>query len=102
MEVNNNYIKNDVQYTLKGIIKTSASGFQYLNEVITFLVAFISYLNGLHGYFLHDDIFAIKNNRDVTGTNSVIKLWTNDFWGKSMSDNSSHKSYRPITVLTFR
>lgn len=102
MEVNNNYIKNDVQYTLKGIIKTSGSGFQYLNEVITFLVAFISYLNGLHGDFLHDDIFAIKNNRDVTGTNSLIKLWTNDFWGKSMSDNSSHKSYRPITVLTFR
>lgn len=36
---------------------------------------------------------------------SNTPLWvvfTNDFWGTPLSDPESHKSYRPLTVLSFR
>lgn len=32
----------------------------------------------------------------------MSNLFTNDFWGIPLKRNDSHKSYRPITVLTFR
>lgn len=66
------------------------------------LLAIVVYLNGLNGDFVHDDIFAIKRNRDVTGSNGLIDVMFNDFWGAPMSSNASHKSYRPLTILTFR
>jgi len=36
---------------------------------------------------------------------SSTPLWSvfsNDFWGEPIHSNTSHKSYRPITILTFR
>jgi len=66
------------------------------------LLAMLVYANGLTGDFVHDDIFAIKRNRDVTGNTDVADVFLHDFWGTSMSSNSSHKSYRPLTILTFR
>ncbi|XP_042238465.1 protein O-mannosyl-transferase Tmtc3-like [Homarus americanus] len=60
------------------------------------------YVNGLTGDFVHDDVSAIKRNPDVLGTNSVSHVFLNDYWGKPMSDPHSHKSYRPLTILTFR
>jgi hypothetical protein len=29
-------------------------------------------------------------------------MWTNDFWGTPLSHSGSHKSFRPLTTLTFR
>lgn len=66
------------------------------------LLAILVYANGLTGDFVHDDIFAIKRNRDVTGRNPLADVFFHDFWGTPMSSNSSHKSYRPLTTLTFR
>ena len=60
------------------------------------------YLNSLGGDFVHDDIFAIKENRDLLSNTSIWSLFSNDFWGEAMSSVTSHKSYRPLTVLTFR
>lgn len=65
-------------------------------------VAVIIYLNTLSGDFVHDDLPAIVMNRDVLGTNSLFDLLKNDFWGMPMSEKLSHKSYRPLTTLTFR
>lgn len=73
-----------------------------LKLYIPSLLAIVVYLNGLNGDFVHDDIFAIKRNRDVTGSNGLIDVIFNDFWGAPMSSNASHKSYRPLTILTFR
>ena len=57
----------------------------------------------LSGDFVHDDLKAIVWNRDVFDFNSN---WTsilyNDYWGNEMSDEFSHKSYRPLTTLSFR
>jgi hypothetical protein len=32
----------------------------------------------------------------------LSSVFTNDFWGTKLSDPKSHKSYRPLTVLSFR
>ncbi|XP_060800858.1 protein O-mannosyl-transferase TMTC1 [Amyelois transitella] len=64
--------------------------------------AVLSYVNSLNGDFVHDDIPAIVTNGDVTGTNSLKQLFLDDFWGTPMADVNSHKSYRPLTTLSFR
>ncbi|KAH8035824.1 hypothetical protein HPB51_008895 [Rhipicephalus microplus] len=73
------------------------------------VVAVLCYVNSLDGDFVHDDMVAVVGNPDVTGENrrhaassSLSSLWMNDFWGRPMADPRSHKSYRPLTVLTFR
>ncbi|XP_059159194.1 protein O-mannosyl-transferase TMTC2-like, partial [Physella acuta] len=66
------------------------------------LLAALCYMNGQHGDFVHDDVMAISHNRDVTGQSDVVEVFYHDFWGQPMWDPSSHKSYRPLCVLSFR
>ncbi|XP_061189465.1 protein O-mannosyl-transferase TMTC1-like [Saccostrea echinata] len=75
---------------------------KYVICILAASAAFVCYLNSLNGDFVHDDLFAIKNNGDVNGRNPLWSLWENDFWGRPMADPRSHKSYRPFTVLSFR
>ena len=65
-------------------------------------VALYCYVNALSGEMVHDDIYAIQNNNDVLPCSPVTRLFVDDFWGRPLSDPKSHKSYRPLTVLTFR
>ena len=66
-------------------------------------VAVLVYVNSVRGDFVHDDIVAILRNSDVVGRHTPIqRIFTNDFWGRPIIDRRSHKSYRPICVLTFR
>ncbi|KAK7871893.1 hypothetical protein R5R35_009702 [Gryllus longicercus] len=65
-------------------------------------VACSCYLNALHGDFVHDDIPAVTRNRDVVGAGPLADVFRDDFWGTPMADAASHKSYRPLTTLTFR
>ena len=70
-----------------------------------FLLAVASvsvYVNGLTGEYVHDDLSAVLRNPDVQGTRPLWQLFLNDFWGKPMKDPASHKSYRPVTILSFR
>ncbi|XP_033930669.1 protein O-mannosyl-transferase TMTC1 isoform X2 [Pseudochaenichthys georgianus] len=60
------------------------------------------YSSSLHGELVHDDVWAIINNPDVRPGSSLKNVFSNDFWGKRMADNTSHKSYRPLCILTFR
>lgn len=73
---------------------------------IRFLVvtlALVSYANSSWGQFVFDDSEAILGNLDVDpSSTSLQQLFSHDFWGANISSNSSHKSYRPLTVLTFR
>lgn len=66
------------------------------------IVAIVVYINGLPGDFVHDDIPAITMNKDVLGLSPLGNVFRNDFWGTPMADVNSHKSYRPLTTLTFR
>lgn len=72
---------------------------------IYFIVSFaaiICYINSLSGDFVHDDLPAIVYNRDVLGTSPLADILVNDFWGMRMKLKESHKSYRPLTTLSFR
>ena len=75
-----------------------------LSRALLTAVTLLVYLNSLEGDFVHDDVAAILNNRDVTGAGETgwLGMWTNDFWGMAIRDRRSHKSYRPLTILTFR
>ena len=65
--------------------------------------AVLSHLNALSADFAFDDHFALTYNGDVTDANKPLAaLWRNDFWGQDIRGEGSHKSYRPLTVLTFR
>ena len=54
-----------------------------------------------NGEFVFDDSEAIVNNEDVQ-TTPLKDIFTNDFWGTKLNHKHSHKSYRPLTILTFR
>ncbi|XP_059791546.1 protein O-mannosyl-transferase TMTC1 isoform X2 [Balaenoptera ricei] len=63
----------------------------------------LCYGRSLQGEFVHDDVWAIVNNPDVRpGAPLRWGIFSNDFWGKGMAENTSHKSYRPLCVLTFK
>lgn len=52
---------------------------------------------------MFDDHRAILTNDDLDSEKtSIWGVFTNDFWGGHMSRSESHKSYRPLTVLTYR
>ena len=60
------------------------------------------YLNSLHGELVFDDTAAIVANDDAQMKTPWIEILKNDFWGTPMESKGSHKSYRPLTVATFR
>ena len=69
---------------------------------IASLLSLACYLNSLSGELVHDDIFAVQDNQDLRSSTPIRQLFLDDFWGEPMSSPTSHKSYRPLTVLTFR
>uniref|UniRef100_A0A8C3A527 dolichyl-phosphate-mannose--protein mannosyltransferase n=1 Tax=Cyclopterus lumpus TaxID=8103 RepID=A0A8C3A527_CYCLU len=71
-------------------------------KVTVALVALLCFINSYDGEFVFDDSEAIVNNKDLKPATPLNNIWSNDFWGSNLSSNSSHKSYRPLTVLTFR
>ncbi|XP_068132940.1 protein O-mannosyl-transferase TMTC3 [Hyperolius riggenbachi] len=69
---------------------------------ILLCVVVLCYWNSLYCGFVFDDVSAILDNKDLHPSTPLKKLFQNDFWGTPMSEERSHKSYRPLTVLTFR
>jgi protein O-mannosyl-transferase len=41
-------------------------------------------------------------NQDVLPSTPWLRVWQDDFWGTPLGHSGSHKSYRPLTVLSFR
>jgi len=66
------------------------------------LVCVFLYWNSLQCGFVFDDMSAVRDNRDLRPHVPLRNLLENDFWGTPMQKEQSHKSYRPLTVLTFR
>ena len=73
-----------------------------LHLLLLTLLSIAVYSNSLDGDFVHDDIAAIVNNKDVTGHAPWSSVWIDDFWGTNIRERRSHKSYRPLTTITFR
>ncbi|CAL1263542.1 unnamed protein product [Larinioides sclopetarius] len=65
-------------------------------------VTWLLYWTTLQANFAYDDSRAIKTNQDLLPTTPLTTLFKNDFWGTPLTHSGSHKSYRPLCVLTFR
>ncbi|KAL5106587.1 Protein O-mannosyl-transferase TMTC3 [Taenia crassiceps] len=82
---------------------TSDCPFSAWHYPLLILLAILIYSNSLSCGFVFDDASAVVDNQDLR---SHIQPWwilfLNDFWGTPMAEESSHKSYRPLTVLTYR
>lgn len=61
----------------------------------------LPYSFSLTGNFVFDDSEAILKNKDVI-SDSWLDPFKNDFWGTSIKSNVSHKSYRPLTIISYR
>lgn len=76
---------------------------KWISIVLVATTAFLSYHSSLDGGFVFDDHRAILTNDDLDSSKtSLSDLFVHDFWGGHMSRVESHKSYRPLTVLTYR
>lgn len=65
-------------------------------------VAVLCFANSASGEFVFDDNEAILNNKDLLPETPLSLLFSHDFWGRTLNSSTSHKSYRPLTVITFR
>ncbi|KAK9712179.1 Protein O-mannosyl-transferase TMTC, DUF1736 [Popillia japonica] len=66
------------------------------------LIGILCYCNSLFGSFVFDDAEAIVKNKDILPSTPLINVFKNDFGGTDVSLYTSHKSYRPITILSYR
>ena len=48
-----------------------------------------------------DELFAAVRNADARGETELFELLRHDFWGNSLSSGWTHKSYRPLVVLSY-
>ena len=71
-------------------------------SVLLFVAAVGLYVNTLYGGYVWDDRAAIIANRDVQGLNPIHDILRHDFWGQDITLVDSHKSFRPVTTLSFR
>ena len=73
-----------------------------LDELFCAAVAAAVYASSIWCGFVFDDRLAIVDNPDVQSDASLVGLLFHDFWGKALVKEDSHKSYRPLTILSFR
>ena len=75
---------------------------RHLLRSALFLLCLCLYWNSLDCGFVFDDRATILENRDLRPQSPWTNLLWNDFWGTPIHTEASHKSYRPLTVATFR
>ncbi|KAH3739013.1 protein O-mannosyl-transferase TMTC3-like isoform X2 [Dreissena polymorpha] len=73
-----------------------------LYTVILCVTVMVCYWRAMDCGFVFDDVSAIVDNKDLRPRTPIGNLFLNDFWGTPMHLERSHKSYRPLCVLTFR
>ncbi|KRZ15072.1 Transmembrane and TPR repeat-containing protein 4 [Trichinella zimbabwensis] len=78
----------------------------YRRRTNLFFLAVICFAASIPAGFVFDDFEAIVHNSDVRWTLASGQSWwqflQNDFWGRPITSNQSHKSWRPLTTLSFR
>ncbi|KAI0240289.1 Protein O-mannosyl-transferase TMTC4 [Lamellibrachia satsuma] len=72
------------------------------SAAVVFIAAILCFANSYDADFVFDDSEAILNNHDLKPETTIGTVFTHDFWGQKVTSNTSHKSYRPLTVLTFK
>ncbi|KAM7364611.1 transmembrane O-mannosyltransferase targeting cadherins 4 isoform 2-T2 [Cochliomyia hominivorax] len=93
--MNQQFIKNNIYFHTA--IKSSTAQILLLCSL-----CYLSYGHALRGSFVFDDTVAIKQNKAINQIpTNFTAIFTCDFWGASITDADSHKSYRPLTSLMF-
>ena len=67
------------------------------------VISLLLYSNTIFCGFVFDDRVAILNNKDVMSKDMSDRFGFlyHDFWGQNITNADSHKSYRPLTTLTY-
>ena len=85
---------------------TSAMRLDLVTSALVALVGLACYSNSIFGgaQLVFDDLPALRDNVDVYGPGGLFlgRGLQNDYWGEAMNSSTSHKSYRPMTVFSFR
>jgi len=83
--------------------------FRTYSQVVTkylavFLISVAAYCgkDSLNAPFAYDDEGTIVQNRTIRPETPMKVLWESDYWSQNLTSSDSHKSYRPLTTLTFR
>ncbi|VDP04605.1 unnamed protein product [Soboliphyme baturini] len=79
-------------------------------RLFLFFIAIAPYLVCLDGDFVFDDYKVIVYNKDIVNEANAprgtprpwLNFVVNDYWGTPMSSNASHKSWRPLTIMSFK
>ncbi|XP_029104440.1 protein O-mannosyl-transferase TMTC2-like isoform X1 [Scleropages formosus] len=71
-------------------------------ELVCSAVALLLYFNTLEADFCYDDSRVIITNQDLLPETPWTNIFYNDFWGTLLTHSGSHKSYRPLCILSFR
>ncbi|KAJ1371662.1 hypothetical protein KIN20_033649 [Parelaphostrongylus tenuis] len=64
-------------------------------------MAIVPYFPSIDGEFVFDDSVTVVNNPVVNGKAGIEQMFDADYWGQPIRSPQSHKSYRPLTTLTF-
>ncbi|CAM9836175.1 unnamed protein product [Ectocarpus sp. 12 AP-2014] len=75
---------------------------RWLSPAALFVVSFGLHYETLLGGFVWDDRPAVVGNQDVWAESSWGDIWRHDFWGQQIAHAESHKSFRPLTTVTFK
>ncbi|XP_046569600.1 protein O-mannosyl-transferase TMTC4-like [Haliotis rubra] len=70
-------------------------------SVLVFCLAVLCFANSYDGDFVLDDYVAVLYNKDLLPETPLSAIFAHDFWGNKL-DYRSHKSYRPLTTMTYR
>ena len=82
---------------------SSPPGWRAYALVAMLAAALYSHPRMLDGEFVYDDGGTITGNPVTLGQVPWSQLWKRDYWGKDhIASRASHKSYRPITSVSFR
>ncbi|CAL1270183.1 unnamed protein product [Larinioides sclopetarius] len=88
--------------TTTAVVAVPAMEYYYAIVATVSGLSMVLYWNTLGADFAYDDSRAIKTNQDLLPSTPIGQLFFNDFWGTPLTHSGSHKSYRPLCVLTFR
>lgn len=80
----------------------SSAWVRYALLAVVALLACAVYSNATSCEFVFDDEAAVVKNPDVNPVAPLSDLLRHDFWGQDITSNNSHKSFRPLTTLTFK
>lgn len=72
------------------------------HDILLIAISIICFGISFNGDLVFDDSEAIIGNKDVLPSSNFFGIFKHDFWGSNMSSKGSHKSYRPLTVMTYR